>query len=209
MKIIVFGASGATGHPLVEAALGAGHSVTAFVRTPAKLRIQHAKLHVTQGDVGDTDAVGRAVAGHDAVLSTLGVGKPLAHDPVVIDGVGHILRAMQDTGVRRLVYLGFTGVRKDGLAGLLIRPIVEFLLRHEIGDHVVKERLIRESPLDWTIVHAPKLTNGRATGRYRTGVDLEPHSIFPLIAREDVAAAMIATLTDDESVRRIIDVQPR
>ncbi|RPI89651.1 MAG: NAD(P)-dependent oxidoreductase, partial [Chloroflexi bacterium] len=39
MKIVVFGASRGTGFKVVEQALEAGHSVTAFVRSPAKLPI--------------------------------------------------------------------------------------------------------------------------------------------------------------------------
>ena len=37
MKLVVFGASGATGRQIVEQALAAGHEVTAFVRNPAHL----------------------------------------------------------------------------------------------------------------------------------------------------------------------------
>src|SRR5207244_13658355 len=72
MKLLIFGASGATGRALVSAALAEGHMVTAFVRTPGKLAISHQHLKVIVGDVADRQAVERAVAGHDAVLSCLG-----------------------------------------------------------------------------------------------------------------------------------------
>ena len=49
MKIVVFGASGGTGVKIVEQALSAGHMVTAFIRTPAKLGIQHQNLILFQG----------------------------------------------------------------------------------------------------------------------------------------------------------------
>ena len=39
MKIVVFGATGRTGLPLVKQALDAGHQVVAFVRDPAKMPI--------------------------------------------------------------------------------------------------------------------------------------------------------------------------
>ncbi|MER2115260.1 MAG: NAD(P)H-binding protein, partial [Solibacillus isronensis] len=38
MKIIVFGATGGVGQHFVEMAVKAGHTVTAFVRTPEKLK---------------------------------------------------------------------------------------------------------------------------------------------------------------------------
>jgi len=53
MKIVVFGASGRTGRPLVEQALAAGRHVTAFVRDPARLETRHERLTVVQGDVHD------------------------------------------------------------------------------------------------------------------------------------------------------------
>ncbi len=41
MKLVIFGATGSIGTQVVEQALEQGHSVTAFVRNPAKLDIQH------------------------------------------------------------------------------------------------------------------------------------------------------------------------
>ena len=37
MRIVVLGATGHTGHHVVDLALGRGHDVTAFVRSPGKL----------------------------------------------------------------------------------------------------------------------------------------------------------------------------
>ena len=51
MKLLIFGASGATGRVLVSAALAKGHAVTAFVRTPSKLAVSHENLTVIVGDV--------------------------------------------------------------------------------------------------------------------------------------------------------------
>ena len=46
MNIIVFGASGKTGKLVVEQALTLQHKVTAFVRNPTKLQINHTNLPV-------------------------------------------------------------------------------------------------------------------------------------------------------------------
>ena len=63
MKIVVFGASGRMGIKVVEQALEAGHLVTAFLRTPSKIAIQHPNLTLFQGDVLDAAAVENAIAG--------------------------------------------------------------------------------------------------------------------------------------------------
>ena len=128
MRITILGASGGTGRELVKQALAGGHEVTAFVRTPAKLTITHPALLVLQGNVGDASAVSNAVAGRDAVLSCLGVGTPLKHDPVVIAGIRHLVSAMSAMPAsRRLIYQSFIGVRDSrAAAGWLIRNVARF-----------------------------------------------------------------------------------
>jgi nucleoside-diphosphate-sugar epimerase len=49
MKIVIFGAAGATGRILVERALAQGHEVTAFDRHTAPLTLQHSKLTLFRG----------------------------------------------------------------------------------------------------------------------------------------------------------------
>ena len=76
MKILVFGASRGVGIQVVEQALQAGHSVTAFVRTQSTFPLQHPALTVFQGDSMDRTAVEEAIAGQDAVIAALGPTRP-------------------------------------------------------------------------------------------------------------------------------------
>lgn len=55
MKIIVFGATGGVGKSVVQQGLDAGFEVTAFVRTPTKLNLSHARLTIVQGDAFNKD----------------------------------------------------------------------------------------------------------------------------------------------------------
>ncbi|HEY6284905.1 MAG TPA: NAD(P)H-binding protein, partial [Ktedonobacteraceae bacterium] len=73
MKIVIFGAAGATGRIVVERALAQGHEVTAFDRHTAPLTIQHPKLTLIQGDIFNSSQVEAAIVGQDAVISVLGV----------------------------------------------------------------------------------------------------------------------------------------
>ena len=82
MKIVVFGANGATGKILTKQALAAGHTVTAVTRHPETFPLHDVRLDVMGGDVFDLALVERAVAGQDAVLSTLGV--PFSREPITI-----------------------------------------------------------------------------------------------------------------------------
>ena len=94
MKLIIFGATGGTGRQCVDQALAQGHQVTAFVRQPAALTVQHPDLTIIQGDITDQDAVQRAIPGHDVVISALGTrGGPA----VLPEGTRNILEAMAST----------------------------------------------------------------------------------------------------------------
>jgi putative NADH-flavin reductase len=73
VKLLIFGATGATGRALVEQALEQGHEVTAFARNPEKVRTTHKNLHVAKGDIMDATSIAAAMQGQDAVLSALGL----------------------------------------------------------------------------------------------------------------------------------------
>jgi putative NADH-flavin reductase len=202
-RLLVFGASGATGREIVAQALERGLQVTAFVRESARLAIRHENLRIVQGNVADRSCVAVAVAGQDAVISALGVGRPLRHDAAVVDGIRNIIHAMYDQKVRRLIYLSFIGVgesRKE--AGWMLRYVARWPLRSEIADHEAKEALVRPSQLDWTIVRAPKLTKGPYTGSYRTGEHIVARSPIPALSRADVADFMLSQIVDTTYVGR-------
>lgn len=203
MNVLVFGASGATGREVVRCALDRGHAVRAFVRDPAKLRIGHARLATVVGDVVEYASVERAVGGADAAVSALGSGNSLGPDPALIDGVRNIVRAMEQAGVRRLVYLSMLGVGGSGWQlGFVDRHVVlPLLLRNVMRDHAEKERLIERSTLDWVIVRPPRLTNGPYTGHYRAGKDASERTLLASISRADVADFMVKQLTDDRYLR--------
>lgn len=203
MRLLVFGASGQTGQELLRQALERRQAVTAFVRQPKKLTITDPELRIVQGNVADYPAVAGAVRGHDAVVSTLGVGTPLKHDADVVAGVQHIIRAMDEHKVRRLIYLSFIGVRDSRAAvGFVLRYIAPLPLRQEIADHEAKEALVKASPLDWTIVRAPKLTGGPRTGRYRSGESITTWKPLPVMARADVAQFILEELAQPAYVRQ-------
>lgn len=198
MKLVIFGASGATGKQLVSQALGQGHEVTAFVRNPAKLSLSHPRLRIVQGDVGNHRQVEAAVQNQHAVLSALGVSKPLQHDPAVVRGIGYIVGAMAQAGVPRLVYQStFLVAQHRAELGFLVHKVLPVILRREIADHERKEELVRASPLEYVIVRPSTLTNGPTTGTYRHGERILPSSLVSPISRANVAAFMLRQLSDD------------
>jgi putative NADH-flavin reductase len=203
MNVLVFGASGRMGRELVQQGLAHGDFVTAFVRDPAKFDIKHSNLKVVQGNVVDYASVERAVKGQDAVLCALGSSTPVKRDPTLVDGVRNIIRAMEQAGARRFVYLSFLAVRESrGDLGPVVNYVVAPLLHNIISDHEVKESLIKQSQLDWIIVRPPRLTSGRRTGLYRSGEQIAARSLILTLSRADLAEFMLKQLTDDTFVRK-------
>jgi putative NADH-flavin reductase len=203
MKIVIFGATGGTGRQLVQEALDAGHEVTAFAREPAKLDdIRHANLRLVQGDVLDRAAVESAVAGHDAVLCAIGAGA--GRTTLREEGTAAIVRAMQKTGVRRLICQSSIGVgdSRANLGFLTAYVIAPIFLRHAFADHERQEAVVRDSGLDWTIVRPPHLNDGPRTGVYRHGFPVNDTTIQSKISRADVADFMLTQLKDDTYVHQ-------
>src|SRR6185295_740494 len=102
-RVLILGATGGTGRQLVQQALDRGLSVTALARDPSRLRIEHPRLKVIQGDVLDERSVDAAVRGQDAVVSALGHKRYFRPTRILSDGTRNVVRAMEAHGVRRLV----------------------------------------------------------------------------------------------------------
>lgn len=203
MKLTVFGGSGRTGIPLIEQALAAGHDVTALVRTPAKLTVQHERLHVLAGDALDAGQVAAAIDGADAVLSVLGQTRPPTKD-LLSTAVGNMLAGMAAHNVQRFVYLTGAGVRHPndtpGLPDKIMGRLLKLMAGEVLADSERAVRAIEASPLDWVIVRAPRLSEERAKGSYRSGY-IQPG--FAAISRADVAGFMLQQVSDGQFVRQM------
>ncbi len=206
MKVALFGATGRTGRHLVEQALAHGHEVTAFVRNPSSLPSRD-RLVPFQGDVLNPAQVEAAVRGQDAVISALGGARKLKNShstqgPLYIRTIGteHILTAMQKHGMRRFVCQSAYGASDSRTRSLYVM-VAWLLAKDGFEDTERQERLIQQSPLDWTIVRPSRLTDERWRGIYRVGVGLR---LGPLarISRADVAEFIVKQLTDNTYIRK-------
>lgn len=204
MKIVIFGASGGTGLEVLKQALDAGHEVTAFVRTPSKVDIQHPNLTLFHGDVLDADAVERATARQDAVISTLGPVRPPV--PGMMETAAkNIVAAMKKHGVRRIISTTGAGVRqpedKPKLIDHLIGALLNLLAKEVVLDSAANVKYIQSLDLDWTIVRFPRLNNGAHTGKYRVGyVDKHSSTHF---SRADGADFVLKELTEKKWLRKL------
>jgi putative NADH-flavin reductase len=202
MKVLVLGATGPSGRLTVARARECGHEVTAFARDRSAA-IEGARM--VHGDATDPDAVGAAVAGQDAVVSALGLRKAFKSGGLIERSFSVIVPAMERTGARRLVVMSALGVGATReQAPWLPRLMCRVLLTDIFADKAAGERIVEASALDWTIVYPPLLTDGPATGRYRSGEALELRGM-PKVSRADVAHFMVAALDSRQwSRKRVI-----
>lgn len=206
MNLAVFGANGPTGRLLTQQALSKGHTVTAFTRHPDAFPVQHDNLKVIGGDVFDLASVDRAVAGQDAVLSTLGV--PYGRKPITVfsEGTAHIVEAMRHHGVRRLVCVSSSAVdpRLDPPGGFVFKKMLQPFFIGVVGrtlyaDQRRMEWLVTTSGLDWTVVRPSGLFVAPAVTDYEVAED---HISGRFTSRTDLADFMLAQATDDRYIHK-------
>jgi len=197
MKLIIFGSTGNIGSHLVLQALKQGHAVSAFTRSPEKIDQEHNNLQIIAGDVLDPRAVNRATARHDAVLCALGM--PLMNsDNLRARGTKNIVRAMEETGVKRLICLSSLGAgdSRSALPGHYRYLLFPVLMRRLLADHNLQERYIKNSRLDWTVIRPANYTDGKQTGSYKHGFIVIDKSMKLKISHADVAHFMLRQLRE-------------
>ena len=206
MKIAVLGANGKTGRLVVAEALERSHSVVAVVRDPARVEIEHARLRVARADATDEVALMEAVAGADAVISTLGrstQGGP--RRPVFAPAMRATLAAMRATGAGRLSVISAQGVGEepdDGLA--LPLRLMRRLLGSAIDDMGEMEQLVKASDVQWTIARAGGLTNQpKGPHLVESGNALKGHG---RTRRADLAETLVLAVTEDRWPRQAVVV---
>lgn len=206
MRIAVFGATGRTGHPLVEQAVERGHEVVAFVRNATGLSStirNDDRVSTVEGDAYTGEGVERAIAGSgdpvDAVVSVLAQSSD-GPDDLLTEAGRHMLTAMNQHDVERFVTLVGAGVREDGesvsLGGRMMGTLLKLLARSILEDARDQVELLRASDTQWTVVRGPRLTEDAHTGEFRHGTDLTL-GMRDTAARANVAEFILDCLEDD------------
>ncbi len=204
MKLAIFGATGNTGIELVKQALEKGHQVTAFVRDPSRLSIEHNQLNVVTGDVFDPASVAEVVQGQDAVVCALG-SSDLKKTTVRATGTANIIQAMKEHGSKRLLVVTAMGTGESwNTLSLVNKFFYATLLKSSREDHEAQEAAVNESGLDWTIIRPSGLTDEPRTGVYEVGENILANT--SKIARADVADLILKELEQNALVRKAVTI---
>jgi len=207
MKTIIFGATGSVGRLAVTKMLEDGHQVTAFARNPGRLARNHQNLSLYAGDATNKDAVASAIAGHDAVIITLGAGSS-RKSTIRSEGTMNIIQAMQDHGVQRLICQSTLGAHESwsNLNFFWKRIMFGLLLRPVFHDHELQENLVRASGLNWTIVRPGAFIDGPVTNAFKEDFPSTDRSLNLKISRADIAVFLSRQLSDLRYARQAVGI---
>ncbi|MEV6423958.1 SDR family oxidoreductase [Streptomyces sp. NPDC051662] len=209
MKLVIFGANGPTGRLTTEQALAEGHEVTAVTRRPDAFPLTGARLSVVRADILNPDEVRRAVAGHDAVISTVGI--PYTKEPVTVysEGTANVIKAMHDQGIRRLVCVSSIGANYKDAPGekfvfrKVIVPILLAMGRPLYEDTSRMEDIVSASGLEWTVIRPAGLFDATTTTDYIVSEARHPGWFT---SRKDLADVLVREAVDGLHVGSRVEV---
>lgn len=186
MQILLLGATGRTGTPVLLEALSRGHSVTALVRNPASSSLdtlspdQKASLTLVKGSPLHTDDVRRALAanhGADVVVSTLNARRssdnpfaaphPTDSPPrLMADSVANVVAAASAGEKPRVVVMSALGAGSSAphTAWAMRALIHHSRMRAQYDDHDAVEAELRdaraEGRVEFVLVRPTRLVDG-------------------------------------------------
>ncbi|RYX86772.1 NAD(P)-dependent oxidoreductase [bacterium] len=197
MKIALYGATGNLGQRILREALERGHEVTAIVRDPARLDVANERLTVVTGNITDAASVAQDVRGHDAVIGSISGRRDGNADHIIV-AAETVLKALPESGVKRLVWVGGAG-SLEVAPGVKLIDIPEFPEEYKVEASTQVTtlemfRAVSADEVEWSFFSpAAVIAPGERTGKFRLGgdqlvTDAEGNSHISI---EDFAVALI------------------
>lgn len=201
-KILVLGGTGFVGHHLCKELVRLQHRVTVPTRDASRARDSRSlpSIELVQSDVHDPAALARLVPGHDAVVNLVAIlhGNSAEFERTHVELVKKIVRACQDSGVRRLVHVSALGAGTDAPS---------MYQRSKARG----EEVLHASQLDWTVLR-PSVMFGEGDrfltlfARLQAVLPIMPlagaDTLFQPVWVGDVVSAIVQCLQRDDTVKR-------
>ncbi len=189
--LAIIGASAGVGLECVQVALARGHRVTVLSRSPVPAP-DHPSLTRVKGSATHVDDLRRALAGVDAVLVCLGVGKKLGATTLFSDFGRALLQLQDELGQTPVLVLsGFGAGDSAAYQGPVASMLFKVFLGRVYEDKTALERQVEGSRLHWILVRPGVLTNGPSTHPARAQVDYRQGMKVGSISRRTVADFMV------------------
>ncbi|MFZ6870777.1 NAD(P)-dependent oxidoreductase [Undibacterium sp. Di27W] len=198
MNIALIGASGFIGSAILKEALSRQHKLSAFVAHPEKLAATD-NLQVFATDVQDLDALGKQLAGFDAIISAFSGHANTETLAYYVSGIKNIIAAAKHVHTPRLLVVGGAGSLEvaPGLQVLDTPDFPEAYRASAEGARTALQLLRQEETLNWTMLSpSAMIAPGQRTAQFRLGKDslLIAADGKSHISVEDYAVAMLDEL---------------
>lgn len=204
LRLVVLGASGATGRLLVDGALARGHEVHAIVRNPARFTHDpNPLLTVHRGDVADAGSIAAAITPESIVVSGLGV-RSKGEAGVLTAGA----RAVLDARPAAVVWLGAVGTgRSTAAVGRLTHRMLRAGFGAEYDDKTTADGLVLDAR--HTVVHSGPLNDKTGTTFEAVPLAAVRRRFFPhFVSRAEVARIMLDEAESRSHAGAILVPQP-
>lgn len=196
LKVLVVGANGQIGKHL-----------TAFIQENPNLEaramirkqeqapfFEDLGAEVTVVNLEDSiEEIAKAAEGVDAVVFTAGSGPKTGKDKTImvdLDGAIKTIEATKMAGVKRFVMISSFDTRRQA-----ILDANESFAPYVAAKHYADEWL-KDTDLDYTIIHPGLLTNEKGTGTVEAAEEVERGEI----PRQDVARVIVAVLESEKMI---------
>ena len=212
MRILILGATGRTGKLLLREALDNGYEVNVLLRDKSKLNIAHPTLRIFEGLPTDKPLLAKAMAGCEAILSTLNISRtsdfPWAKLRTPANFLSETAKCIIELAplhnISRVIILSAlgTGDTAKDIPWWFKWVIDNSNVGMAYRDHERQEELFAASALNYTIVRPAGLTNSAKSKRVIVSLNNQPRPRLT-ISRSDVAKFMLNVLRDDLLLRRM------
>lgn len=200
MKVLVVGANGQIGRHFVQLLSAASeHIPKAMVRRQDQVSYFNALgvETVLASLEGSIDEIAQAMDGCDAVVFTAGSGGSTGADKTLLidlDGAAKTIEAAERTGIDR--YLMVSAIYADRRENWTEDMAPYYVAKHHA------DNILRASGLTYTIIRPGLLTDDPGTGQITAAEQLDRGAI----PREDVAAILLHSLTNDHVYNKAFEV---
>jgi uncharacterized protein YbjT (DUF2867 family) len=213
MKVLLLGATGATGGLIEKLAIEKGIDLSVLVRNPGKLKPAISQIKIIKGDVLNADDVTKAVKNVNTVIWTIG-----GHDKVrrkksdtnvnlCQTGTRNLIEAAKLNGAERIICVSSWGVADSysRIPFLFKRLIFPMILKDELSDKAKQEELLQNSGLDYTIIRPSRLNNNTDNKELKVGFKLK-YNHFNSTSREALARFVLTELLSPSFSKKIVEI---
>ncbi|WP_433747355.1 SDR family oxidoreductase [Falsibacillus pallidus] len=202
MKVLIVGANGQVGKHLVSF-IQDHQDLEAKVMIRKEEQASYFKEMGAETVVvdleGDIPDIAKAAEGVDAIVFAAGSGPKTGPDKTILvdlDGAVKTIEAAKQAGVKRYVMISSYDTTREAIqsADSSFAPYV-------VAKHYADEWL-RDTDLDYTIIHPGALTNDDGTGKVNAATTVERNEI----PREDVARVIVAVLENNATIGKEFQV---